>query len=106
MYSIIFNGNLYVYIYAYIHTYIYSRGGLVTQSCPTPATPWAVAHQAPWNFPGKNTRVGCHFLLQMCVCVYVCVYIYTHTLKYEISFFQKLENRILSIYQALYRETL
>ena len=18
----------------------------------------------PWNFPGKNTRVGCHFLLQ------------------------------------------
>ena len=30
------------------------------------ATPWAVAYQAPfsWNFPGKNTRVGCHFLLQ------------------------------------------
>ena len=26
---------------------------------------WAVAHQAPCprNFPGKNTRVGCYFLL-------------------------------------------
>ena len=30
------------------------------------ATPWAVVRQAPrsWNFPGKNTGVGCHFLLQ------------------------------------------
>ena len=30
------------------------------------ATPWTVAHQAPlpWGFPGKNTGVGCHFLLQ------------------------------------------
>ena len=30
------------------------------------ATPWNVACQAlcPWNSPGKNTRVGCHFLLQ------------------------------------------
>ena len=30
------------------------------------ATPWTVAHQAPlsMNFPGKNTGVGCHFLLQ------------------------------------------
>ena len=28
-------------------------------------TPWAVAHQAClWNFPDKNTGVGCHFLLQ------------------------------------------
>ena len=26
-------------------------------------TPWTVAHQAPpWDFPGKNTGVGCHFL--------------------------------------------
>ena len=31
------------------------------------ATPWTVAYQAPrpWNFPGKNTGVGCHFLLQI-----------------------------------------
>jgi len=28
-------------------------------------TSWTVAHQTPpWNFPGKNTGVGCHFLLQ------------------------------------------
>ena len=29
------------------------------------ATPWTVAYQAPlWDFPGKNTGVGCHALLQ------------------------------------------
>ena len=30
------------------------------------ATPWMVAQQAPrpWDSPGKNTGVGCHFLLQ------------------------------------------
>ena len=30
------------------------------------AAPWTVAYQAPhpWNFPGKSTGVGCHFLLQ------------------------------------------
>ena len=31
------------------------------------ATPWTVAHRAsprPWDSPGKNTGVGCHFLLQ------------------------------------------
>ena len=29
------------------------------------ATPWTAAHQAlrPWDFPGKNTGVGCHCLL-------------------------------------------
>ena len=29
-------------------------------------TPWTVARQllCSWNFPGKNTGVGCHFLLQ------------------------------------------
>ena len=29
-------------------------------------TPWTVACQAlcPWNFPGKSTRMGCHFLLK------------------------------------------
>ena len=29
-------------------------------------TPWTVACQAPlpWDLPGKNTGVGCHFLLQ------------------------------------------
>ena len=30
------------------------------------AVPWTVARQAPspWDFPGKNTGAGCHFLLQ------------------------------------------
>ena len=27
-------------------------------------TPWTAAYQAPWDSPGKNTGVGCHFLLQ------------------------------------------
>ena len=41
-------------------------GGLVAKSCPTLATPWTVARQAPlaMDFPGKNTGMGCHFLLQ------------------------------------------
>ena len=31
------------------------------------ATPWTGAHQAPLSmeFPGENTGVGCHFLLQV-----------------------------------------
>ena len=43
-----------------------SRIGLVAKSCPTLATLWTVAHQGlcPWDSPGKNTGVGCHFLLQ------------------------------------------
>ena len=30
------------------------------------ATPWTGAYQAPhpWDSPGKNTGVGCHFLCQ------------------------------------------
>ena len=41
-------------------------GGLVSKSCPTLATLWTAAHQAPLSMdsPGKNTGVGCHFLLQ------------------------------------------
>ena len=35
---------------------------LVPQLCPTLWDTWTVAH--PWNSPGKNTGVGCHFLLQ------------------------------------------
>ena len=37
---------------------------LVAKSCPTLATPWTVACQAPLSmgFSGKNTEVGCHFL--------------------------------------------
>ena len=38
---------------------------LVAQSCPTlcnPMEPSSLLH--PWNSLGKNTGVGCHFLLQ------------------------------------------
>ena len=39
--------------------------GLVTKSGLTLVTTWTVAHHAPlWDFLGKNTGVGCHFLLQ------------------------------------------
>ena len=34
---------------------------LVAQSCLTLCDPWLLC---PWNFPGKNTGVGYHFLLQ------------------------------------------
>ena len=27
-------------------------------------TPWTPLLLCPWSFPGKNTGVGCHFLLQ------------------------------------------
>ena len=51
-------------------------------------TPWAGDLQAPLGFPGKNTAVGCHFLLQgvfptqgLSVCllrwqVYIYIYIF------------------------------
>ena len=31
---------------------------------PDLCAPWTVTRQAPWDSPGKNTGVGCHFLLQ------------------------------------------
>ena len=37
---------------------------VVAQLCPTLATPQTLACQAPWDSLGKNTGVGCHFLLQ------------------------------------------
>ena len=35
---------------------------LVAQSCPTLCSPARLL--CPWDFPGKNTGVGCHSLLQ------------------------------------------
>ena len=39
---------------------------LVTKSCLTLATPWTITHHVPLSMhvQGKNTKVGCHFLLQ------------------------------------------
>ena len=39
---------------------------IVAKLCPSLAAPWSVATRllCPWDFPGKNTGAGCHFLLQ------------------------------------------
>ena len=37
-------------------------GSEVAQSCPTPFRPTMLL--SPWDFPGKSTEVGCHFLRQ------------------------------------------
>ena len=44
----------------------WSGGGLVAKSCLVLATPWTVAKSllCPWDFPGKNTGLSCHLLLQ------------------------------------------
>ena len=43
-------------------------GGLVAKSCLTLANPWTILLACqllcPWDFPGKNTGMGYHFLLQ------------------------------------------
>ena len=44
-----------------------SSQGLVAQSCLDSLQShglWPARLLSPWNSPGKNTRVGCHFLLQ------------------------------------------
>ena len=35
-----------------------------TESCPTLWNPHGLKLLCPWDFPGKNTGVSCHFLLQ------------------------------------------
>ena len=47
-------------------TYCAPAAAKSLQSCPTLCDPIDAAHQAPrpWDSPGKNTGVGCHFLLQ------------------------------------------
>ena len=73
--------------------------GLVAQSCPTLLWPHGLQPDRlpwPWNSPGKDTGVGCHFLLLrqmrevfyisvqihrgvcMCVCVCTCVCVCVH----------------------------
>ena len=45
--------------------FFWGAGGLVAKSCLTLATPWTEepGRLHPWDSPGKNTGVGCHFLL-------------------------------------------
>ena len=55
-----------LYEWHQVTAYFICGGGLVTWWCPALCDPWTVGHQVlcPWHFPGMNTRVGCHFLLQ------------------------------------------
>ena len=54
------------------------------------ATSWTAAHQAPhsWDSPGKNTGVGCHFLLQY--------YNFTNSLVFILFIWYKFPQRTLS----------
>ena len=56
------NRILYHFIHIHTHMLLLSRFSRV-RLCVTPEM---AAHQAPhpWDSPGKNTGVGCHFLLQ------------------------------------------
>ena len=37
---------------------------LVAQLCPTLCDSMSCSLLCPWDFPGKTTGMGCHFLLQ------------------------------------------
>ena len=52
-------------MYIYIYTYMYAAAKSL-QSCPTLCDPidGSPPGSCPWDSPGKNTGVGCHFLLQ------------------------------------------
>ena len=43
---------------------IFSKESEVAQSCPTLCDPMDTRLLRPWDFLGKSTGVGCHFLLQ------------------------------------------
>ena len=45
-----------------IYIYTYAAPAKLLQLCPTLCNPHQAPH--PWDSPGKNTGVGCHFLLQ------------------------------------------
>ena len=47
--------------------FVLSAGGLVTKSCTTLCDPLDCSppgSSGPWDFPGQNIGVGCHFFLQ------------------------------------------
>jgi len=57
------------------------------------ATPWTAAYQAPLSdFPGKNTGVGCHFLLHKLSAV---------PIKLSMVFFTELEQKFFNLYGHL-----
>ena len=65
--------SVYIYMYIHIHTCTYTCIHiciccyLIAESCPTLLQLqglYPTRFLYPWNFPGKDTGVGCHFLLQ------------------------------------------
>ena len=58
----------YIYIHTYTYTFMYMKVKVKSLSHAWLfATPWIVAWTKllrPWDFQGKSTGVGCHFLLQ------------------------------------------
>ena len=56
---ILYSSILSIYLYVYLC--------VCAQLCPNLWTLWTIAHQTPLSmgFPGKNTGVGCHALLQV-----------------------------------------
>ena len=48
----------------YLFYEISVRSCSITKSCVTLVTLWSLAHQCPWDSPGKNTGMDCHFFLQ------------------------------------------
>ena len=83
LWAIFWNTSIYVwFIMSEIHWPLFSLSHLaesvgISHCCPLYtacvlscvqvfATPWTVAPRllCPWDFPGKNPGVGCHFLLQ------------------------------------------
>ena len=51
----------------YTRIYVYAAAAKLLQSCITlcdPVDSSAPGSPRPWDSPGKNTGVGCHFLLQ------------------------------------------
>jgi len=53
-----------IYIYIYVCVCVCVCVCLVTQLCLTPYNTMDCRLLCPWESPGKNTRVGCHALLQ------------------------------------------
>jgi len=59
--------NLHKYFYCANNVFLFLIAYSVAQSCPTLCSPVNCSpsdSSCPWNFPGKNTGAGCHFLLQ------------------------------------------
>ena len=56
--------NVYLYLSLWIQSEKSEVKVLVAQSCLCDPMDYSPSDSCPWDFPGKNTRMGCHFLLQ------------------------------------------